>query len=327
MKPHSISTFLGIEDIPDWPGKAFLYRELPSTNTQLLTALKDSFCLDRSLPHLPKIKEYDIVWSYHQTMGRGRNGKEWLAPVENEIELNHVLTFSVLIKLDKDDPSLFATKNFNSRTSEARLINKLLEQGSTLSHVAAWCWNEVFACHGVATVLKWPNDILFSGKKLVGILTESINIGGVLYLVLGVGVNLHLSKNFLTTIDRPATALGECLETVSGKPISITELKPKKWLQEFLNTFRLVLPVWKSRGFSPMIPSWKLKSDIIGRVVEFYDTNSKTSQIKTGVVEDINEQGMVLVREKNEIDTKVNHSYFKSKGSKVTQISLVDILI
>ena len=50
--------------------------------------------------------------------------------------------------------------------------------------------------------VKWPNDILFDERKLGGILVEIANHkNGMLNLVIGVGINVSLSKQ--TEISQP----------------------------------------------------------------------------------------------------------------------------
>ena len=48
---------------------------------------------------------------------------------------------------------------------------------------------------GVKAVIKWPNDILLEGKKLVGILTEmSAEFGHINYIIIGIGINVCVPK-------------------------------------------------------------------------------------------------------------------------------------
>jgi len=56
--------------------------------------------------------------------------------------------------------------------------------------------------------IKWPNDVLLNGKKVCGILAETIIRGGKLKgIVLGIGVNLNTSLESVDEIDRPATSV------------------------------------------------------------------------------------------------------------------------
>lgn len=47
--------------------------------------------------------------------------------------------------------------------------------------------------------LKWPNDILVAGKKLAGILIESINLKGENYVIIGIGINTHFMPDIPNT--------------------------------------------------------------------------------------------------------------------------------
>ena len=62
---------------------------------------------------------------------------------------------------------------------------------------------------GADVRIKWPNDLVLNGKKLVGILTEvSLADGGVDYVVVGIGVNLRQRPDdFSPEVARIATSL------------------------------------------------------------------------------------------------------------------------
>jgi len=70
--------------------------------------------------------------------------------------------------------------------------------------------------------IKWPNDILISGKKVSGILTElSAELDRIKYLVVGVGVDVNLDTNdFPSEIATQATSL----KIESGKTVVRVEL-------------------------------------------------------------------------------------------------------
>ena len=56
--------------------------------------------------------------------------------------------------------------------------------------------------------IKWPNDILINGKKISGILAETVFSNNKLNgIIIGVGLNLNAKKNQFSIIDKPVTAL------------------------------------------------------------------------------------------------------------------------
>ncbi len=113
-------------------------------------------CREQGLAGTP---EGLAVMARQQTAGRGSRGRGWIAPPGN-------LSLSVLL----------------------RPATKLRDVGmwALLAGVAV---AEALAAFGV--VLKWPNDILWHGMKLGGILVESQAAGDALdFVVIGVGLNL-----------------------------------------------------------------------------------------------------------------------------------------
>ena len=100
---------------------------------------------------------------------------------------------------------------------------------------------------GVRAQIKWPNDLVLEGKKIAGILTESVLLGDELAVVLGIGINVsHRAGDFAGEVRHMAASL----EMVTGKPVSrgavaaalIEELdvlrrealhNPAAWLDEY----------------------------------------------------------------------------------------------
>ncbi len=61
---------------------------------------------------------------------------------------------------------------------------------------------------GLTPMIKPPNDVLINGKKVCGILAESITKGDKLKgIALGVGINLNSQIENLQKIDQPATSV------------------------------------------------------------------------------------------------------------------------
>lgn len=105
--------------------------------------------------------EGTVALADHQTAGRGRRGRVWVAPS------GAALLVSCLLR-----PPLLP----------ARWPDLML--------VAACAVAEgLDAVAGLAPRLRWPNDVLAEGRKLAGVLAEGV-VGPVPFVVLGIGVNV-----------------------------------------------------------------------------------------------------------------------------------------
>lgn len=74
---------------------------------------------------------------------------------------------------------------------------------------------------GMEAGIKWPNDILFNGKKLCGILTEGIGTPDGIAVVLGIGLNVNTAE-----ADFPAELRGAAasIRSVTGRKTDMTRL-------------------------------------------------------------------------------------------------------
>ncbi len=107
------------------------------------------------------------VHALEQTHGRGRTGKTWLSPKGG---LYVTMVLSSELKCSKSLASLWA----------GALLARFFEEQFDLK-----------------ARLKWPNDLLFGGQKLAGLLVETSIQGTVSGpVVLGIGININ-DKNFL----------------------------------------------------------------------------------------------------------------------------------
>ena len=107
------------------------------------------------------------IWSARQSKGRGRGGREWISRPGN----------------------LFASLLISVRCPARVAVQLALLAGIVAHDTIA----KLITYEGRSELLlKWPNDILLSGKKLAGILLE--NVGGKTedqsVVVIGTGINL-----------------------------------------------------------------------------------------------------------------------------------------
>lgn len=120
-----------------------------------------------------------------QTAGRGRQRRTWVARSRT------ALLFSLAVPL----PALPGV-----------LPAVTLACGTALA--------DHFIAQGAAVRLKWPNDLLLSGRKLAGVLCElAVDPCGKATLVIGVGVNGWLADEDRIRIGQPAAALSEAVSS------------------------------------------------------------------------------------------------------------------
>lgn len=135
-----------------------------------------------------------VIFAEYQSAGRGRSGRRWHSP------RGASLLCSVLL-ID----------------GRAELT------GGELGLVAAVATRDaIVACTEAAPVIKWPNDLLVSGRKLGGILVESrLRRDGVRAYVVGIGINcLQQRGHLVSTLSAQATSL----ELESAYPVDRTAL-------------------------------------------------------------------------------------------------------
>lgn len=110
----------------------------------------------------------------------------------------------------------------------------------TLALVAAVALHETVSLFAAGVQIKWPNDLLFEGAKLAGMLLE--REGDV--VVIGFGVNLAEHPQFL---ERPATSLAA---------LAAEAPSPEAFLRILAETFANWLERWRARGLEGVCPRW-----------------------------------------------------------------------
>lgn len=108
--------------------------------------------------------------------------------------------------------------------------------------------------------LKWPNDVEGWGKKLAGILIETVPVPGSseIFAIVGVGLNVHHSHTIDRLIDRPYTCLDDMGYNLTRNEVCIN----------LVNEIRYTASHFKRSGLSPFIDTWIRHDALLGRIVE-----------------------------------------------------------
>ena len=164
--------------------------------------------------------------------------------------------------------------------------NILPKDASKLTLMAAVAVAEAMKRFDLEAQIKWPNDILFDGRKLVGILTEMTGeLAKISYMVIGIGINVNISRDeFPEELREIATSLSE----MKGDKLSRVELF-RAVLEEFDKFYREV----KASGFNQVIERWKIYNVTLGKNIRVISAGD--GEIFTGKAIDLNSDGALVV--------------------------------
>jgi len=203
------------------------------------------------------VKEGAVVFAESQTRGRGRLGRKWLSP-------NHRgLWFSVLLR-----PELRPQETTQLTVASATALRRAIKTVT-----------------GLTAEIKWPNDLLIGGRKVVGILTEmSAEVDRVRHVTLGIGVDVNQeTAEFPVELRKIATSL----KIESGREVSRAELAADMLRELDVDYARI-----GAGGFTSVADEWEAGCATIGKQVSVL---MGVRQIR-GRAEALDDDGALLVR-------------------------------
>ena len=188
-----------------------------------------------------------------QTAGRGRLGRAWHSPA------GQGLWVSVLLR-----PRL--------SPEQAPLITLCAALAMTRA---------VRETTGLSPAIKWPNDVVCHGRKLVGILLEiSASPEAIGHVVVGTGLNVYRGAY-------PAELAGQAasVEDFTAPP-------PRRViLAAYLRALEDTVAQVEQRGFAGIAEAYRAESCTLGSQV-----NVSGAVSLSGVAEDLDDTGALLVR-------------------------------
>jgi len=206
--------------------------------------------------NLDVLEDRTVIHALSQSCGRGRFTRKWVDLGEGNLFLSFVLK-----------PS-----------------NKFNEVYSNLTQYLSVVLCDLLEEFGLQPQIKWPNDVLINGKKIAGILSETVVQGDSFKgLILGIGVNLNAKLEDVNAIpDKVATSLN--LEL--NKNIDMYE-----FIQRLSDKFFVNYDEFLVKGFE------FIKSDYISRV-SFLDTEISVqvlNEVKSGLAKSISDSGELVL--------------------------------
>jgi BirA family biotin operon repressor/biotin-[acetyl-CoA-carboxylase] ligase len=225
------------------------YDQIGSTNVEAMARAREG---DRG-----------SIWfvTSEQTAGRGRRQRAWIAPRGN-------LASSVLEVL-QITPAAAATLGFAAGLATEAALRKVSVEAALRAGPQPLKYD-----------LKWPNDVLAGGRKLVGISLDAEALGDRLAVVVGIGTNIVAAPEGTPT---PAISLAALGVQVGAE--ELFSVLSDSWIE-----FR---GIWNNgRGFSQIRRLWLDRAAGLGRAVAIKSAGSTIE----GTFDTIDEQGCMIVR-------------------------------
>ena len=197
------------------------------------------------------IPDETVIIACHQTKGRGRWERKWVSPPGKGIYASYIFKGILLKKAHK------------------------------ISFIVA-----AAVCRALKSIIfikvRWPNDLIYAGKKIGGILSETVPLGRKNHIlaVVGLGLNITTQKNQL-----PAGATSLLLAT-----------------KKEYNKDEIIAKI--NYNVSYLYKKLKVSDVKIDKLLNgFFETKNKMVKIKTGSQREksvyalgINEDGALLIK-------------------------------
>ncbi|MGQ0658396.1 MAG: biotin--[acetyl-CoA-carboxylase] ligase [Chromatiales bacterium] len=235
---------------------------LPESARQRLTALEVHFETDSTNQRLLERAAERTVHGCAclaevQRAGRGRHGRHWVTPPGCGLALSLAWRFHAGI---------------------AALTGLSLAMGVGVHRALQICGV------GEGLTLKWPNDILWLGEKLGGILVEVRGEScGPSLAVAGVGLNVALPEAVKAAIEQPVTDLRAVLGHLPSR---------NGLAAAVLGELTAVMLEFEVHGFAAFSQAWADRDGTRGKLVEVMLPSQRIS----GRAEGVDANGALLVR-------------------------------
>ncbi len=193
-----------------------------------------------------------------QTHGRGRHGRRWHSVRSGDLLVSYLLS---------PRSAIVGTMPILAGLAAAEAVDALT---------------------GVESQIKWPNDVLVGGKKVCGVIAESVSQGRETAVVLGIGMNLAFEPTETLDVRVPADNLNRIADRSISRDEAFRVLTARiEVLYEAVDSGGSIIEEWKQRlstiGHPVAVESVKTLAGTDGDAVR-------------GIAVDVDELGRLIVR-------------------------------
>lgn len=231
---------------PPWPSD---YGHLPC-------GVVDS-TLDEARREAGKFPNPTWFTATRQTAARGRRGRTWIAPKGN---------FGATVSVPIQDATTAAFRSFVAALALAEALDAFLDADRI--------------------TLKWPNDVLVDGRKIAGILLESLSAQNRIWgVAIGIGVNLAEAPP-LSSLEEGAVS-PVSLAAVSGQIVT-----PDAFLTHLAAAFAHWETTLREQGFPAIRTAWLARAAKLGEVI----TARTVRDSFTGTFDTVDDAGQLVLK-------------------------------
>ncbi|MEA2065615.1 MAG: biotin--[acetyl-CoA-carboxylase] ligase [Thermotogota bacterium] len=211
-----------------------------------------------ALNNAEKIPSGGVIWALKQSSGYGRFRRKWISPQGG-------LWFSIVFK-----PRKIKDFSFYLRLSSVAIVETLIQIEAKLK-------------------IKWPNDIVQNGKKLGGILTESLSDAKKINVIV-VGIGLNINNSIPKVLSEKAISL----KNIINREISLSYL-----LDKIIKKMdRLYSRYSKPENHRYLTRKWK--KYLMNKVNDNISITLPSGKILSGRITDIKPSYLTVLTETNE---------------------------
>lgn len=232
-----------------WIGHHIHYIKSTASSNEVGKRLAEQGCADGM-----------VIVAEEQTSGKGRLSRGWFSPMGCGVWCSVILRPPFL-------PQEASKCTLLAAVAVIKAINKY---------------------KGVNARIKWPNDVLLEGKKMVGILTEmSAEFGRINYIVIGTGINTNVPA---ALVPEELKELAISVADVAEEPVERVQI-----LADYLKNMEELYETVITQGFGPVFDEWRKYSNTIGQAVRVIAPD----KTYFGTAVDIDEDGLLIVKKED----------------------------